>query len=216
MRLVPASDSAFLVVFDDAITDAAARDVRRLHPWLREAPIPGMVDVHPAYASVLVRFDPLRTDPLTMEAALRDRVARLSDRPEPASRTIEVRVRYGGEDGTDLADVARATGLAEREVIERHAGGDYDVRFLGFSPGFPYLAGLPASLFTPRRASPRRCVPAGSVAIAGAQAGIYPVASPGGWNLIGRTELVLFDPSRKPPALFSPGDRVRFVPMSAP
>jgi KipI family sensor histidine kinase inhibitor len=215
VRLVPASDRALLVVFDDAITDAAARDVRRLHAWLCDEPLPGVVDLHPAYASILVRFDPLRADPGAIEDALRDRAGRLAGHAEPAPRTIEIPVRYGGEEGPDLADVARATGLVEREVIERHAGASYDVRFLGFSPGFPYLAGLPASLFTPRRESPRRRVPAGSVAIAGAQAGIYPLASPGGWNLIGRTDLVLFDPRREPPALLMPGDRVRFVPASA-
>src|SRR4029077_17533465 len=114
--------------------------------------------------------------------------------------------------GPDLPEVAKVTGLAEDEVVAAHAGAEFEVRFIGFSPGFPYLAGLPERLLTPRREAPRRGVPAGSVAIAGAQAGIYPFGSPGGWNIIGRTTFVLFDPSLPGGAILAPGDRVRFVP----
>jgi KipI family sensor histidine kinase inhibitor len=120
-------------------------------------------------------------------------------------------VRYGGEYGPDLREVAEATGLDEDDVVAVHAGAAYEVRFIGFSPGFPYLAGLPERLVTPRREAPRRHVPAGSVAIAGAQAGIYPCDSPGGWNIIGRTPFVLFDPALPAGAILAPGDRVRFV-----
>jgi KipI family sensor histidine kinase inhibitor len=214
--IVRASDQAFLVVFDDAITPAAAADVRRLHAWLASEPIPGVVDTHPAFATVLVRFDARRHEPATVERELALRLASLREHAAPEPASFAIRVRYGGEDGPDLDEVASATGLRAREVIEAHAGAAYRVAFLGFSPGFPYLTGLPACLATARRSTPRRRVPAGSVAIAGMQAGIYPVASPGGWNVIGRTDLSLFDAARPRPALLAPGDLVRFVPEDAP
>jgi KipI family sensor histidine kinase inhibitor len=129
----------------------------------------------------------------------------------PSTREIEIPVRYGGEDGPDLQVVADHTGLAVEEVVRRHAGAEYVVFFVGFQPGFAYLGGLDASLHTPRRAIPRLEVPAGAVGIGGAQTGVYPAASPGGWQLIGRTPSLLFDPMRDPPTLLQPGDRVRFT-----
>lgn len=132
---------------------------------------------------------------------------------EPESRAISVPVVYGGEDGPDLPDIARHSGLSERQVVELHSSVEYVVWFLGFQPGFPYFGGLPAQLAMPRRAEPRLLVPAGSVGIGGAQTGIYPLATPGGWQLLGRTPLALFDPQRKEPALLRFGDRVRFVPQ---
>ncbi len=130
-----------------------------------------------------------------------------------APRTIEIPVRYGGADGPDLPAVAQRCGLAEDEVVRLHAAGEYLVFFLGFQPGFAYLGGLDARLATPRLATPRTEVPAGSVGIGGAQTGVYPRRAPGGWNLIGRTELALFDPFGSPPSLLQAGDRVRFVPV---
>jgi KipI family sensor histidine kinase inhibitor len=138
------------------------------------------------------------------------RAASLSGRPEPTPRSFEISVRYGGPHGPDLDDVARGVGLTADEVVARHAAAHYDVCFIGFSPGFPYLAGLPERLHTSRRGTPRTHVLAGSVAIAGAQAGIYSVASPGGWNVIGRTDFILFDPNREKPAALASGDRIRF------
>ena len=120
-------------------------------------------------------------------------------------------MRYGGEDGPDLADVAAHCGLSADEVVQRHTQAEYVVYFIGFQPGFAYLGGLDDALHTPRRAEPRVAVPAGSVGIGGAQTGIYPLATPGGWQLIGRTALRLFDPQAEPPTLLAPGDRVRFV-----
>src|SRR5262245_60125122 len=210
-RLVAACDRAFLVTFADRMDGEAARAVRRLSSSLTSLRPPGLVDVHPAYASVLVTFDPRRVDPGHLEIELSRRVERAAEVIEPPPRTVVVPVRYGGEDGPDLDEVARGTGLPRDEVVRRHAGALYEVVFLGFTPGFPYLAGLPAELATRRRGQPRRRVEAGSVAIAGAQAGIYPLASPGGWNVLGRTSLVLFDPARAPQAILAPGDRVRFV-----
>ena len=132
---------------------------------------------------------------------------------EPESRAISVPVVYGGEDGPDLPDIARHSGLSERQVVELHSSVEYVVWFLGFQPGFPYFGGLPEQLAMPRRAEPRLLVPAGSVGIGGAQTGIYPLATPGGWQLLGRTPLALFDPKRKEPVLLRSGDRVRFVPQ---
>lgn len=211
-RIVRASDQALLVVFGDAITREASESVRRLHAWLHREPVGGVVDLHPAYASLLVRFDPIAHDAAVIERALRERLVALADHPAPEPRERTIPVHYGGEDGPDLGEVARQTGLTPAEVIDLHAGARYEVAFVGFSPGFPYLSGLPARLATARRATPRRRVPAGSVAIAGGQAGIYPLVSPGGWNLIGRTDLVLFDARREEPAWLAPGDVVRFLP----
>lgn len=210
-RLVHVSDRALLVVFDDEITVATGNGVRVLYESLRDDPPAAMVDLHPAYASLLIRYDPLLCEPEALARDVDRRVESVSGRPILEGRLFEIPVHYGGSDGPDLAEVARFTGLNEREVVAAHAASLYDVRFIGFSPGFPYLAGLPERLHTPRREAPRTHVPAGSVAIAGAQAGIYPLRSPGGWNVIGRTDFVLFDSARGNPATLAPGDRVRFL-----
>ncbi len=136
-----------------------------------------------------------------------------SDALEPESREISIPVIYGGEAGPDLGDVARHSGLSEKQVVELHSSVEYMVWFLGFQPGFPYFGGLPEQLAMPRRAEPRVLVPAGSVGIGGSQTGIYPLATPGGWQLLGRTPLALFDPKREEPVLLRSGDRVRFVPQ---
>jgi KipI family sensor histidine kinase inhibitor len=211
-RVVDASDRAFLVLFDDGGTPEAGLSVRILHDWLRRERPAAVVDLHPAYQTLLVTYDPLLGDPLDLAADIERRAGSLSAWRAPASRSFVVPVHYGGDDGPDLEDVSRLTGLSAEEVIAAHSGASYEVRFIGFSPGFPYLGGLPERLRTPRRDTPRRSVPAGSVAIAGAQAGIYPVRSPGGWNVIGKTDFVLFDQSG---AMLSPGDRVRFEPAGA-
>jgi len=129
----------------------------------------------------------------------------------PGGRSVEATVRFGGPDGEDLPAVARETELSEAEVVARLCGAELTVAFVGFSPGFPYLVGLPPELEVPRLAKPRTKVPAGSVAIAGPFAGIYPAATPGGWRLVGRTDLALFDATSSPPAFLAPGDRIRFV-----
>ena len=138
----------------------------------------------------------------------------MTDAGRVEGRLVEVPVRYGGADGPDLEDVARLHGLRPSDVVELHASVEYEAFFLGFAPGFAYLGPLPASLVTPRLDVPRPRVPAGSVAIAGAQSAIYPTDTPGGWRLIGRTDLRPWDVARDPPALILPGDRVRFVPVA--
>ena len=175
----------------------------------------GILNLHPAYTSVLVDFDPRLYTHDRLEALVRERwETRRDEAPPPPPRTVEIPVRYGGEFGPDLPDVARHNGLAAERVIELHAAADYLVYFVGFSTFFPYLGGLPPQLATPRLSAPRKHVPAGSVAIGGSQAGVYPLASPGGWRLIGRTPLPLFDLHSSPPPLLRMGDHVRFIPLA--
>lgn len=205
MTTVPASDHSLLVRFGDEISPDTHRRVRDFvrafrAPWLR--------NLHPAYSTVLISFDPLRATHAEVEAAAR---AAAGSAPAAPSRLIEIPVRYGGEFGPDLNDVAEHNQLTQEEVIDLHTSADYLVYFLGFSPGFPYLGGMDPRIATPRLPSPRKLVPAGSIAIGGSQTGIYPVASPGGWRLIGRTDLELFRAGRQPPTLLEMGDRVRFV-----
>lgn len=190
----------------------AHRQVRRLVRAL-EAPPAGILNLHPAYASVLIDFDPRRQSHNNVEALVRRRMSAIEEPPAGEARTIEIPVCYGGAFGPDLEEVARHAGLTAARVMELHASAEYLVYFVGFSPGFPYLGGLPPELATPRLAAPRKVVAAGSVGIGGSQTGVYTVDSPGGWRIIGRTALRLFDPAATPPALLRIGDRVRFVPM---
>ncbi|MEB0110699.1 5-oxoprolinase subunit PxpB [Variovorax sp. RTB1] len=170
----------------------------------------GVHEVLPGMNNLTLLFDPLEIEASELEIQVFAAWPQLTA-TAIEGRQIEIPVRYGGEDGPDLADVAAHTGLTPAEVVQRHAAADYIVYFLGFLPGFAFMGGLPTSLATPRRAEPRTAVPARSVGIGGEQTGIYPLVSPGGWQLIGRTSLELFDPKNEPPTLLRPGDRVRFV-----
>jgi KipI family sensor histidine kinase inhibitor len=168
----------------------------------------GLLSSVPAYASLLCRYDPGATDAARLEADIR-RFERGLDASIPSGPVVDIPTRYDGE---DLAEVADKTNLTPAGVIDAHAGCEYLVYCIGFAPGFTYCGTLPDELVIPRLASPRVRVPAGSVAIAGRQTGVYAVVSPGGWNLIGRTATQLFDASATPPVRFKPGDRIRFVP----
>ena len=189
---------------------------------LRRACLPGIEDIAPAYASLLLRFD---LDAWSARgtrdafAALRDAIepllATASASSKPPSRELRIPVCYGGTHGPDLAELAQHAGLSEAELIALHCAPLYRVAMLGFAPGFPYLLGLDEALHTPRRAQPRISVPAGSVAIGGAQTGIYPRALPGGWHLLGRTPWRLFDAARDPSCRVQAGDTLRFVAISA-
>jgi len=209
MRTIVASDRSLLLVFDDRISLAAHRDVLRLTPLLRS--VHGVTNVHPAYASILIDFDPLSIRHSGVERAAVEMFAQAVVAPLPEPRLVEIPVAYGGENGPDLEAVAALSGHTPDEVVAIHSGAEYLVYFLGFSPGFPYLGGMPESIAAPRLETPRRRVPAGSVAIGGRQTGVYPMASPGGWRIIGRTPLRLFDPAIDPPVRLQMGDRVRFV-----
>lgn len=210
-RLCRAGDGAILVEFADEINDAINDRVHAFAEALRAQKRPEIRDLVPAYASLLVCYDPQRIAFAEMHAFLRDTLTALSPRATHAPRLVEIPTRYGGEFGPDLAFVAAHNHLTEDEVIRLHTSVVYRVYFLGFLPGFAYLGSVPEQIAVPRLETPRARVPAGSVGIAGRQTGIYPSESPGGWRLIGRTELSLFDPQCDPPALLQPGDRVRFV-----
>lgn len=211
---MPSGDRALLVQLGDRIDPDVNARVLRLHAALQADPPAGVEEAVPGYASLLVFYDPLATRPAALAAQLRRRLEHLPDVPQPRPALVELPVCYGGEFGPDLPEVARRTGLDPDEVVRRHAAPVYRVYCLGFLPGFAYLGGLDPRLAVPRRETPRLRVPAGAVGIGGRQTGVYPVASAGGWQLIGRTPARLYLPDRTPPSLLRPGDRVRFVPVS--
>jgi inhibitor of KinA len=204
MEIAALGDSALIVRLCDSLGEVL-NTLRRLEA----ANIPGVTDIAPAFASVAVFLDsPANLE--SAEAAIRAVLGKKRSAKTARPRLIEVPVCYDREFAIDLAIVARHCALSPNEVVRRHAAADYRVRCVGFTPGFPFLAGLPATLATPRRQTPRTAVAAGAVAIGGIQTGVYPLPSPGGWNIIGRTPLRLFDIAREPAALLRAGDRVRF------
>lgn len=201
----------------DAISPAASARVHAAMAALQAAALPAVEEVVPGYVGLTVLLRELpRGERERAEAEVRRVVVAAGEGgPESRARIVRVPVAYGGAAGPDLGFVAERTGLSAETVIARHAAAEYRVAFIGFLPGFPYLMGLDPALHVPRRATPRTRVPAGSAAIGGAQTGIYPVASPGGWHVIGRTAIRLFDPAAAQPSLLRAGDRVRFVPVPA-
>ena len=216
------TETAMVVRFGDTIDPAIADAIHALALSLERDPFPGFVEASPGFATLAVFFDPDavprdRDEPptATVQRLLEARLGGLDPAALGEPRLVEIPVAYGGAFGPDLAELAQHHGLTEEEVIALHSGAEYRVHMIGFSPGFPFLGGLAERLATPRRASPRLKIPAGSVAIGGQQTGIYPVESPGGWNLIGRTPLALFLPGEDPPCLLAAGDRIRFRPIAA-
>jgi KipI family sensor histidine kinase inhibitor len=190
---------------NDRVIQLAARLTRRLAAVVR--------DVVPAYCSLGIHFDPLLTDLAALERVIAVEAEGVEEEPRAPEPVIEIPVRYGGEAGPDLEAVASWAGCTADEVIARHAASTYRVYMLGFVPGFSYMGRVDRSIAVPRHRVPRERVPAGSVGIAGEQTGVYPIATPGGWQLIGRTEVAMFDAARTPPSLLNPGDLVRFVPV---
>lgn len=209
MTLKPLGDSSWLIEFPGLSGEHALARVMGCVAALAQSRPAGVLDVVPSFASVAVHFG--TTDGDEIRGWIESAEARETLSP---GTEHEIPVCYGAEAGPDLVDVARRTGLSEDAVISLHAGVVYTVAAVGFTPGFPYFAGLPEALRLPRLTTPRTNVPAGSVAIAGGQAGIYPFSSPGGWHLLGRTAAVLFDPLSSQPARLQPGDRVRFIPVA--
>ncbi len=203
------ADDAWLLRFAHA-HDANAR-AHALAARLRADAPAWLRDLVPAWDSLGVCFDPAAVSPDDVRAWLRAHRDDVPAAATVATRVVEIPVRYGGAYGIDLDAAAAELGLTSEALIERHAAPLYTVAMIGFAPGFPYLAGLDPTLALPRLATPRSRVPAGSVGIGGAQTGLYPRESPGGWRLLGRTPLRLFDPARTSPSLLAPGDRVRFV-----
>ncbi len=213
VHIRPFGETAVTLEFGQGIHPELHRQVKAVSHYLDQFPFPGLVEYVAAFASVTVFYDPVRLDGDTVAACLQDIVSKLEKEPPGIPRVVEIPVCYGGDFGPDLAFVAQHNKLTVDEVIELHSGGRYLVYMLGFAPGFPYLGGMPEQIAAPRRESPRPAIPAGSVGIAGLQTGVYPITTPGGWQLIGCTPLELFCPAADPPTLLCAGDVIRFRPI---
>lgn len=208
----PAGACGVYLAFGEAIGHDVARRLLAAARTLQTASLPGIRDIVPGYGSLFVEFDPLRWSADELAAAI-------GGLPEPdastfAERPVRIPVCYGGDFGPDLEDVARAARMTGEEAAALHAGRTYDVYFIGFTPGFGFMGEVDPRIALGRLQSPRLAVPAGSVGIAGRQTGVYPVASPGGWRIVGRTPLRLYRPETDAPILLRPGDRVRFEAIS--
>ncbi|NHM33662.1 5-oxoprolinase subunit PxpB [Neobacillus terrae] len=214
MLITPFGDSAIIIQFDNNITLDAHRKVRVLTERLERNSFTGMVEYVPAFTTVTVYYDPIQLSYKEASSELERIVSELETASELNPRTVEIPVCYGGEFGSDLEFVAEHNGLTLDEVIQIHSGNEYLVYMIGFAPGFPYLGGMSERIQAPRRSSPRLTIPAGSVGIAGMQTGVYPIETPGGWQLIGRTPEALFRPKESTPSLLQSGDIVRFRPIS--
>lgn len=227
MEITPLGDSALLIRvaenFDES-PERALEQVLTAERSLRAARIPGVVELAPAYTTVAVFYDPIRAiaagAPVEnifdwLEQRIRDAMSKkIASGNLPTASIIEIPVCYDPEFAFDLDEVAQRAGVEPKDVVDLHSGADYCVHCIGFTGGFPFLAGLPQEIATPRRETPRKEIPAGSVGIGGKQTGIYPIKSPGGWNIIGRTPSRLFDPQKNPPVFLRVGDRVRFRPIT--
>ena len=212
-RIVPAGDSALIVEFDERVDPGVNGRAIACADAVQAAQLAGVRDVVPTYRSVAVYFDPLRTDNGALIACLEREAGRPPAPARPAAAPVRIPVCYGGDLGPDLAGVASFADLPEADVVRAHAGATYRVFMLGFVPGFAYLGIVDQRIAMPRHATPRVRVPPGSVGIAGAQTGVYSAETPGGWQLIGRTPLKPFDPSRDEPFLMKAGDAVEFYPI---
>jgi len=210
-RIVSLGDSAVLVQLGDEIDLTVNQHVHTLANLITTSAVKGIIETIPAYATLLVHYDPLALSFTQIKNILREKLNQIQENESRQPRRIEVPVRYGGEFGVDLESVASQCRLSVEDVIRIHSEKIYTVYMMGFTPGYPYMGKLDDALIMPRLETPRTRVPAGTVAIAGSQTGIYSIESPGGWNLIGWTPLKLFDPSSDSPFLFAPGDEVKFI-----
>lgn len=213
-RFLPAGDRGLLVEFGAGIEPGINRKVRQIFLALEKIPIDGVAEVIPTYRSILISYDPFQINPDRLQEEIVDRENKLDESEIPPPETAEIQVAYGGDFGPDLEFVAQHNKLTPEEVIQIHTSATYLIYMLGFTPGFPFLGGLSERIFTPRRENPRQLVPAGSVGIANNQTGIYPIDSPGGWQLIGRTPIKLYNPTGSPPILLKAGNCLRFKRIS--
>ena len=225
--IAPLGDRAIMVKLGER-PDETFANIVALISHLDNHPLPGQVEVVPGYTTVAIYYDPAEVEALLQSFDTSDHhcpyehvkdqllaiIQSLDARDAPPAREVEIPVCYGGEYEPDLEDVARLNGLSAQEVVEIHSSASYVVHMIGFAPGFPYLGGMDPRIAAPRKDVPRPSVAAGSVGIAGVQTGVYPIDTPGGWNVIGRTPLKLFLPERDPPSLLRPGDIVRFRPIT--
>ncbi|MCL6599484.1 MAG: 5-oxoprolinase subunit PxpB [Alicyclobacillus macrosporangiidus] len=206
-----AGDQAVLVEFEPRVDPAVTARVLALERWLEEHAAQGIYECVPGYCTLWVAYNPAVYSYAQICGLIERSAGQLDSTVTGHTRTLEIPVCYGGEFGPDIGDVAAHNGLRVEEVIEIHAAGEYFVHFTGFLPGFPFLGGLSSRIATPRMPKPRQAVPAGSVGIAGEQTGYYPITSPGGWRLIGRIPIRMYDPRREDPFIVHEGDRIRFV-----
>lgn len=216
MIIRTSGDTMLLVEWEQRIDPVINQQAIELAHRLQTRVGHAVRDIVPGYCSLGVHFDPLHTDIGALERVITEEARLVTGHVEPAAaaRVIEIPVRYGGDAGPDLPSVATFAQCSEHEVVARHASRTYRVYMLGFVPGFAYMGRVDSSIAAPRHRVPRERVPAGSVGIAGEQTGVYPLSTPGGWQLIGRTDAVMFDATREAPSLLQPGDLVRFVPAS--
>jgi KipI family sensor histidine kinase inhibitor len=210
IRFEYASDQSLMVYLGEEINLETHHRVLKLLRLLEAQPIPGVRNLHPAYNSMLIVFDPLDQEHSNIEHTVAGYIDQLDSIELPPPRVVEIPVDY---DGPDLADVAALHQITPRRVVELHSSAEYVAYFIGFVPGFAYLGGLPEELATPRLEKPRKRVPKGSVAIGGSHTGVYPFETPGGWRLIGRTPLEIFSPGRAELSVLRIGDLVRFRPL---
>lgn len=209
-----AGDCGLLVEYGNTIDPAVNQKVRSMAIVVKDNMPAGVIEIIPTYRSILIYYDPSITTPSLLKATLTDLESSLSEIKIPPPKVVEIPVCYGGEYGPDIDHVAQSHNLTLQEVIHLHSEPEYLIYMVGFTPGFPFLGGLPEVLHTPRLKTPRTRVPEGSVGIANGQTGVYPIASPGGWQLIGKTPISLFSPERSSPILYQAGDRIRFKPIS--
>ena len=214
VRILLTGDCSLSVEFGNEISEAVNRRVRSFRAALENAAIPGITETVPTYRSLMVHYDPavIRYDPLRDE--LEKLLGESGDAPVPPGLVLEIPVLDGGEAGPDLPFVAEHAGISEDQVVRIHSSAEYLIYMLGFTPGFTYLGGMSERIAAPRLAQPRLRIPSGSVGIAGTQTGIYPVDSPGGWQLIGRTPVKMYDPEREKPILPKAGQYIQFIPVA--
>jgi KipI family sensor histidine kinase inhibitor len=214
MRILTVGDCAVSVEFGQEISLEINHKVMALKMVLEREPIRGIVELIPTYCSLLIQYDPMDLRYGQLRDRLEALVTQLDEVEMPPKQVVEIPVAYGGEYGPDLGEVARAHNISEEEVIKLHSEPEYPIYMLGFVAGFPYLGGMNKAIATPRKQSPRLKIEAGSVGIAGEQTGIYSVESPGGWQIIGRTPLKLYDVNRNEPVLLKAGQYIKFKPIT--
>ena len=214
VRFLLTGDSALSVEFGNEISEAMSRNIRAYKTLLEKAGIPGIVETVPTYRSLMVYYDPLVIRYGPLREKLEQLLSEMGEAEIAPGPVLEIPVLYGGEMGPDLPFVAENAGLSEEEVVRIHSSAEYLIYMLGFTPGFAYLGGMDERIAAPRLRQPRVRIPAGSVGIAGTQTGVYPIDSPGGWQLIGRTPVKMYDPDRGKPILPEAGQYIRFSPVT--
>ena len=209
-----AGDTGLIVEFGEGIDPDINKKVRTMAAAVKNRKPDGIIEIIPTYRSLLFIYDPVQTQPRQLMALIEELESTIDTVGEQSVQVIEIPVCYGGDFGLDMENVKASSNLSTEEVIRLHSRPEYPIYMVGFTPGFPFLGGLDERLFTPRLTTPRLVVPAGSVGIANNQTGMYPIDSPGGWQIIGRTPLTLFAPKKKKPFLYKAGDKIKFIPIS--